>query len=1048
MIRLLLQRPDLAPMLKVFTQEVVVLGRGGTTAAEPDWLLPFADVSRAQCRFTSSGEAVFVESLSERNATFVNNRRISAITRVVAGDQVRFGACVVRFVGTTPEDTGRMVAPVVKPVAAATVAAPVVAAVVVAAAPAVVVAGSPAPLEEDMRPILEQAQRWELHGQGPHLLLRGAALRRGRGWLGGSSALGGQGALVRRFVEASARRRRQAVVGTMQGCALALATVVGGSATASWIYPSLVLPSRPEVEGMTSCDGAIRERADRMVAAAEQETDGAAAMLGAGYALRLAESGGCRGESQAEAVLRGRLAGRRARAVGAVEGAARTLALRADGRLAAVADEGGALTIFDLRGDAAPMRLVEAGGRVSQLAWSGDLRWLATGGADHNVMLWDTKTQRATHERTLDLEGPATALAFSPDGGLLATGEGTNTLRLWDTGGGAVAQALDTVKALPGAPSQLVFDAAGMRLYGLMGGKVRVWSMQATNAGRRLAGSVQLDAEVSVTALAVDLGGHQIVTGDAGGEVLHWKQGRGRWQARSLGRHRDEVVQVEIVAERDLVISTAADEIRRVELAKRDKKGGAPLPMVMKPGEPVLHFVVDAAGRRMVTVGDAAAPELWDLEKPRVGSIARFGEQQAPVRALALAQSEARVVTADEEGQVRAWDMMVDGGSAGARVIGDAGAAIDAVALARAGSTLASTGRDGPLRLWKIDEHGVPDRLAVLTPRRPVQRLAISADGRWVAGAAENLIYVWDTRLGEAAPRSIDLADHEEEVTHLAFSSDGAWLVSADQKGVVLTWQMTAAGPLPGASRRVSLGAQVGALFVGRERVAVGTATRGEKSEVHAWALVEASAGAPVWGHSLPVSALVMDEDGTRLASGSADGGVTVGTWHQDRFERSRNSYNLGEHVEALAMSPDGARLAVGGSLGAVAVLASSSADPRRFQGHEGPVRGLAFVGSADQLLSAGQDGALRWWQLAGPGEPRALALTGHTGAIVGLQVDAGGELAVSVGADQTLRVWPLTTQGLLHLGCEIAGRDLRAEEGERLGVGPTPLCGPPREAL
>ena len=1058
MIRLLLARPELAPTLKVFTQPVVVLGRGGAAGADPDWLLPFADVSRAQCRFTTGGDAVFVEGLSERNATFVNNRRISASTRLVPGDQVRFGACVIRFVGTTPEvDAGSVPATVATGLVVArapvVAKAPVVARAPVVAppepAPEVVVPDAQQPLEEDMSPILEQAQRWELHGQAPHLLLRGEALRRGRAWLRRSSALGGSGVLVRRFVEASVRRRRQVLVAAVQGCGLALATVVGGSATASWIYPTLVLPAKAERPGSASCEPASRERADGLVAAAGQETDGAAALLGVGHALRLADSLGCRSESGAEAALRQRLAGRRARAIGQVEGPARALVLRADGRLAAVADGQGALAIFDLRGEDPPIRPIDAGGPVSHMAWSADLRWLATGGADPEVVLWDTDGQRIDREHALDLGGPATALAFSPDGALLATGDRAGTLRLWDTGGGAIGQALGEEKGLPGAPSRLVFDAAGMRLYGLVAGRVRVWSMQATNAGRRLGGSVQLEADVSVTALAVDLGGHRIVTGDVDGDVLHWKQARGRWTGRMLANHGDEVVQVQIVAERDAVISTAADRsIKLIELSTRGKKGGQPFPMMMTASdEAALQVVVDAAGRRMVTVGSSAAPELWDLGARRGEPIARFAEQRTPVQVLALAQSQALVVTAGEDGSLRAWDMMVDGGSAGARVIGDHKAAIDAFALARSGSTLVSTGRDGPVRVWKIDEHGAPDRLAVLSPRRPIHRLAISADGRWIAGSAENLVHVWDTRLRDAESRSIDLSDHDEEVTHLAFSSSGEWLVTADQKGVVLTWQMAAGGPLPAPSRRVELGAQVGALVVSRERVAVGTAASGQKSHVHAWALVDAAGAAgAVWKHSLPVSALVMHEDGTRLASGSADGSVTVGAWRQGRFERTDNNYNLAEHIEVLAMSPDGGSLAVGGSLGAVAVLSASSPDPRRFKAHEGPVRGLAFVGAADQLLSAGQDGALHWWQLTEVAEPRSMALTGHTGAILGLGVDAGAQVAVSVGADQTLRVWPLTTQGLLRLSCQIAGRDLSTDERDRLLSGPAPpLCGPPR---
>lgn len=1058
MIRLMLQRAELAPALSVFPQDVVVVGRGGGEGAAPDWVLPFADVSRVQCRFTVGGDAVFVEALSERNATFVNNRKITAITRLQQGDVIRFGACTLRLVATAPaSDATRSepAAPIVAPARAAA-PGPQVAPSPVAAAPAI--EPEPAtpeveqPVLQDMSPIHEQALRWELHGQPPELLLRGDALRRGRLWLRHGSALAAGGALVRRFVEASARRRRQRWVGAVQAGGLALATVVGGSATASWMYPELVAPEVRGGASAASCEARALERAERLVAAAEQDVEGGRALLGLGYALQVADGGGCRALSRAESALRLRLAGQRARLLGQVEGPVQALVLRPDGQLAAVSDAQGALSLVDLRGEGPPVYPAEAGGPALQMAWSADLRWLATGGGDSEVLLWDVDRERVSRHHAFDLDTPATTLAFSPDGALLATGDRGGALRLWDIGGEGSGRALGVDTQLSGAPSRLVFDAAGMRLFGLAGGRVRVWSMLSTGAGRRLGGSVQLDSDLSVTAMAVDLGGHRVVTGDAAGQVFLWKQAGGQWKPRLLAVHGDEVVQVQIVPERDAVISTAADRsIRLIELSTRGKKGGKPFPVTMTASEePALRVVVDAAGRRMLTVGASAAPELWDLAGRRGEPLARLSEQRSPVRAMALADTLGMVVTGGEDGSLRAWDLMVDGGSAGAHVIGDHTAAIEAVGLARSGSTLASTGRDGQLRAWKLDEHATPERLMVQTLRWPLQHLALSHDGRWIAGAAGNLVHVWDTRLQDNKAPSIELPGHDEEVAHLTFSSDGEWLVSADRKGVVQVWHVASGGPEPVASRRVDLAAELGALVVSRTWVAAGTMGAGLKGKVHAWALEAGAPAAPVWEHADSVTALTLSEDGSLLASGSHSGSVSVGVGRNGRFERTEMNYNLGERIEVLAMVPgvDGASLGMGGEHGTVAVrgLSVGATDARHFKAHEGPVRGLAFVDGADELLTAGQDGGLQWWHLAGDGAPTATALTGHTGAILELIVDDGAQVAVSMGADQTLRVWPLTTQGLLQLTCRAAGRDLDAAERGQLLVDFTPaaLCGPP----
>lgn len=69
--------------------------------------------------------------------------------------------------------------------------------------------------------------------------------------------------------------------------------------------------------------------------------------------------------------------------------------------------------------------------------------------------------------------------------------------------------------------------------------------------------------------------------------------------------------------------------------------------------------------------------------------------------------------------------------------------------------------------------------------------------------------------------------------------------------------------------------------------------------------------------------------------------------------------------------------------------------------GHKGPARALAI--GDDQVLSGGEDGALRLWGRdgAGLGEP----ITAHDGFVVSVAISANGDLA-SAGTDQVIRLW------------------------------------------
>lgn len=1126
MIRLMMERPELPPVVMAFDQDVVVLGRGGGEAV--DWALPFPDVSRVQCRFTSGAGTTFVEGLSERSATFLNRNRLTAITRVRASDEIRFGLCTIRVVGDAADgvrraegageakvgevksaagdavrageamaatavsrstarggetaaaavgsDTARVSA---RPAAGSDVAKVNAEAAVrtdaakpnAAKVGAGTGTGEPAeaatrgaPVESDrgavaedvgdMAPIVEQAQRWELRGLPRGLLLSGAALRRGRRWLAGGRELREHGALVRRFVEASARQQRSDRWRAGSGAALLVAAALSGSAAASVLLPDLTLPAGTDgPEEALTCDPEALARADALVELAGQELDGAAVVLGMAHALEIAEQGRCRSRSRAEATLREQLAARRSRGLGEVEGPVTAMVARADGRYVAAADAKGVVQIWDVLGQQPSQPLGEGSGAVRLLDWSGDLRWLATGGSEPEVVIWDTsRWPQIDRRQTLTHDAEITALAFSADGSLLATADRRSTLRLWDMGGDASGTRVGEAPSLPGTVDRLVFDESARRLVARVGGEVRVWSVAPPGTPRRLGKSTALELDARATALTMNLAGTQIVTGDDEGQVFLWSAKSNGWRAQLVATHSAEVVAAKLVPSRNAVLSTAADRsLKLVELGATMRAASRPLARELRPlHEPPRLLAVDPSGKRALTVGSAAAPELWDIAARRGDPLATLTEQRTPVTEMAVAAKQSVVVTGGADGSLRAWDMLLDGGSAGAYTLTDHLAAIDAVALSRQGNTLASAGRDGRLRVWNVDLDGAPSPLRVIPlGETSVEKLAISDDGRWVAVASRSALTVWDTTKSD---RGVDRADHSDEIRHMQFSRGGEWLVTADRGGDVLAWRMQPLGPET-TPRRVQLGTGVMALAVSGEQIAVGVATAGGGADVRAWPIGEVGpASVPLWSHSSSITALAFDGGGQLLASGGSDGGVNAGEWRDGRFVAVA-PYSLGEEVGSLAISrgPDGAAyVALGGGSGRVAVYEplARGTRSRQFVAHAGTVSGVGFGASPHELLTAGRDGSLSLWHLS-PTVMTAdgvtkVALTGHVDAIVELQVDAAGRVAVSAGADQALRVWPLGVEGLVRVVCGVAGRELATDERARLipDLGADRLCG------
>jgi cytochrome c len=156
-------------------------------------------------------------------------------------------------------------------------------------------------------------------------------------------------------------------------------------------------------------------------------------------------------------------------------------------------------------------------------------------------------------------------------------------------------------------------------------------------------------------------------------------------------------------------------------------------------------------------------------------------------------------------------------------------------------------------------------------------------------------------------------------------------------------------------------------------------------------------------GHGGPVRALAISADGKSVLSGSFDTSAIRWSLASESAEQVLRFHS--DAVNAVIFLQDG-RMATAGADARIAIWTAGHQQPDEvFEGHRGPIVGLAVSPDGSTLASASWDSSIRLWPLHS-GVKRVLE--GHSQNVNGVAFALDGKSLVSVGYDLTLRIWPL----------------------------------------
>ncbi|WP_284616722.1 WD40 repeat domain-containing protein [Aquabacterium humicola] len=484
-------------------------------------------------------------------------------------------------------------------------------------------------------------------------------------------------------------------------------------------------------------------------------------------------------------------------------------------------------------------------------------------------------------------------------------------------------------------------------------------------------------------------------------------------------------------------------------------------------------IAISRDGRRVAVSDDFNVVGLWDAQSGKL--IARMEGHENTVHALAFSPDGALLVSGDEDGTLRWW-RTEDGRETGTWSDPKA-TSIYSVAFSPDGKLLASGADEGQIRFYDAPGRAAPGLGALVHGEGAVRALAFSFDGqRLASGGDDKALRIWDVasgkrlhsvtahedaitsvafnsdgrvasasddklvRVWQGERRVAELRGHDSAVRHVAFSPDGARLLSTgddgtgrvwlartwipgeslfrafrpvslvrfDEDGIAvsvvqddltsLTWDITGSR-MNRPTTRMDGGPWTPVAFGPGKRV-VGSDSRGS---LIVWDFEKRAPALSIPAHAARARSVAYSPDGDRIASIGSDNVLKV--WDGRSGELLAQSVQLPAQATRLAFSATGYRIAVGLQDGDLLLYDSRTAARigRPLSGHSAAVSALAF--HEERLASADSRGNVLIRTVRGPTQP-SLPLAGHVGRVNALAFSPDGLMLASGGEDSTVRLW------------------------------------------
>ena len=717
----------------------------------------------------------------------------------------------------------------------------------------------------------------------------------------------------------------------------------------------------------------------------------------------------------------------------ALEGPARSIAVSADGKFAAIGEETGKVKVFDLSNGQIVKTLAGHTGPVTGVAFTADGAKLVTAGPDKTFRVFNLADQMQL--ASIETPAPLQAVAIVAEGKQVATGGDDNIIRLWDLPAAQPAEAAKPVKEMPGhggpVTSLVALAPAGAQLLsGSKDGTIRVWDVAAGNAVKNM------NHGAPVESVAARADGKRFVSVSANNTAKLWN-----------GENQQQVAELKGDLRATLAVASKTREVslakKQIELAKKDleeatKRKTAEEENQKKSTEAMTKADGEAKAKTEAAKAPTAEKEAADkaladattaktkADETKKANDEAFTKADEALKTAKTAQDAANKAATDAAAVAKAAADKLTAAKAALDKDKENQGLKDAVAAAEKESVDAEakkkTADEAKVAADKVFTDAETARKTAETNKQGSDKAAADAQTAFntadqkVKQVQPNYQKAIDERTAaerafETAKRGVERAAEAVKKATEAIPGVEATVKTFEAAATTRDQELAAATTAAQQSEKPLKSVAFspdGAIFV----------TVGDDQLLHSWdsetgAAVEVYAGVPA-----TLNVVAFTSTGQAITGAANNTGAMWDFATEWKLERTIGTPDMPaellDRVTALDFSPDGKLLAVGGGepsrSGEIKIynvengqLVLALKEP-----HSDTVNCLSFSPDGTQLASCAADRFIKVWNVADGKFIRSFE--GHTHHVLSVTWKLDQRMLVSSGADNVVKVWDTRT--------------------------------------